>query len=430
MSANTNKSIQDLRLAVIGLGYVGLPLAVEFGKKYPVVGFDINATRIEELKRGIDKTLEVTSAELEESSHLLYATNPDDLKEPNCYIITVPTPIDRNKRPDLTPLLKASKTIGKVLSRGDIVIYESTVYPGATEEDCVPVLEKYSGLKFNQDFFCGYSPERINPGDKKHRITNIKKVTSGSTPEIADLIDALYNEIITAGTHKAENIKTAEAAKVIENTQRDLNIALINELAIIFNKMDIDTQAVLEAAGSKWNFLPFRPGLVGGHCIGVDPYYLTHKAQSIGYKPELILAGRRMNDSMGAYVASQLIIAMSKKSIQIREARILIMGLTFKENCPDLRNTKVTDIIDELAEHGVKIDIYDPWVDKNVAQMEYQLTMTTDPQPSTYDAIVIAVAHDKFKALGANKIHSFASPVHVIYDLKYLLDKDASDLRL
>ena len=430
MSVNAKKSIQDLRLAVIGLGYVGLPLAVEFGKKYPVVGYDINATRIEELKRGIDKTLEVTSTELEESSHLLYTTNPNHLKKPNCYIITVPTPIDKNKSPDLTPLLNASKTIGKVLSSGDIVIYESTVYPGATEEDCVPVLEKYSGLKFNQDFFCGYSPERINPGDKKHRITNIKKITSGSTPEIADLIDALYNEIITAGTHKAANIKTAEAAKVIENTQRDLNIALINELAIIFNKMDIDTQAVLEAAGSKWNFLPFRPGLVGGHCIGVDPYYLTHKAQSIGYKPELILAGRRLNDSMGAYVASQLIIAMSKKSIQIRGARILIMGLTFKENCPDLRNTKVTDIIDELAEHGVKIDIYDPWVDENVAQMEYRLTMTTDPQQNTYDAIVIAVAHDKFKTLGANKISSFASNVHVIYDLKYLLDKDSSNLRL
>jgi UDP-N-acetyl-D-galactosamine dehydrogenase len=328
------------------------------------------------------------------------------------------------------PLLKASETIGKVLKKGDIVIYESTVYPGATEEDCVPVLEKYSNLKFNEDFFCGYSPERINPGDKEHRITSIKKVTSGSTPEIADLIDTLYNEIITAGTHKAKSIKIAEAAKVIENTQRDLNIALINELAIIFNKMDIDTQAVLEAAGSKWNFLPFRPGLVGGHCIGVDPYYLTHKAQAIGYTPEIILAGRRMNDNMGAYVASQLIGAMSKKKIQIEGSKILIMGLTFKENCPDLRNTKIIDIIHELGVYNAQIDVYDPWADKYEAQVEYGLTMTMEPLPGAYDAIIIAVAHDRFKVMGVEKIRRFASPEHIIYDLKYLLDEASSDLRL
>ena len=337
--------LQKLKLAIVGLGYVGLPLAVEFGRKRSVVGFDINQRRIDQLKAGNDYTLETTSEELASAQHLSYTTQIDDLRACNCYIVTVPTPIDEYKRPDLTPLIKASETVGKVLKKGDIVIYESTVYPGCTEEDCVPVLEKHSGLKFNQDFFCGYSPERINPGDKEHRVTTIKKVTSGSTPEIADLVDALYNQIITVGTHKAESIKVAEAAKVIENTQRDLNIALINELAIIFNKMGIDTEAVLKAAGSKWNFLPFRPGLVGGHCIGVDPYYLTHKAQAIGYHPEIILAGRRLNDSMGAYVVAQLVKAMTKKRIQVDGAKVLVMGLAFKENCPDLRNTRVFDIV-------------------------------------------------------------------------------------
>jgi UDP-N-acetyl-D-galactosamine dehydrogenase len=430
MTHSAPQSIFDLKLAVVGLGYVGLPLAVEFGKKFPLIGFDINISRIEELKKGIDKTLEVTDKEIKQASYVTYTANHDNLKNANCYIVTVPTPINKDKRPNLMPLLKASETIGKVLKKGDIVIYESTVYPGATEEDCVPVLEKYSNLKFNEDFFCGYSPERINPGDKEHRITSIKKVTSGSTPEIADLIDTLYNEIITAGTHKAKSIKIAEAAKVIENTQRDLNIALINELAIIFNKMDIDTQAVLEAAGSKWNFLPFRPGLVGGHCIGVDPYYLTHKAQAIGYTPEIILAGRRMNDNMGAYVASQLIGAMNKKKIQIEGSKILIMGLTFKENCPDLRNTKIIDIIHELGVYNAQIDVYDPWADKYEAQVEYGLTMTMEPLPGAYDAIIIAVAHDRFKVMGVEKIRRFASPEHIIYDLKYLLDEASSDLRL
>jgi UDP-N-acetyl-D-galactosamine dehydrogenase len=414
MTHSAPQSIFDLKLAVVGLGYVGLPLAVEFGKKFPLIGFDINISRIEELKKGIDKTLEVTDKEIKQASYVTYTANHDNLKNANCYIVTVPTPINKDKRPNLMPLLKASETIGKVLKKGDIVIYESTVYPGATEED----------------FFCGYSPERINPGDKEHRITSIKKVTSGSTPEIADLIDTLYNEIITAGTHKAKSIKIAEAAKVIENTQRDLNIALINELAIIFNKMDIDTQAVLEAAGSKWNFLPFRPGLVGGHCIGVDPYYLTHKAQAIGYTPEIILAGRRMNDNMGAYVASQLIGAMSKKKIQIEGSKILIMGLTFKENCPDLRNTKIIDIIHELGVYNAQIDVYDPWADKYEAQVEYGLTMTMEPLPGAYDAIIIAVAHDRFKVMGVEKIRRFASPEHIIYDLKYLLDEASSDLRL
>jgi len=363
-----------LNLAIIGLGYVGLPLAVEFGRIRPVVGFDINQKRIDELKAGDDFTRETTQDELAAAKHLSYTTNLDDLRSCNCYIVTVPTPIDEHKRPDLTPLIKASETAGKVLKQGDIVVYESTVYPGCTEEDCVPVLEKHSGLKFNQDFFCGYSPERINPGDKEHRVTSIKKVTSGSTPEIADLVDALYNEIITVGTHKAESIMIAEAAKIIENTQRDLNIALINELALIFNKMGIDTEAVLKAAGSKWNFLPFRPGLVGGHCIGVDPYYLTHKAQAIGYHPEIILAGRRLNDSMGAYVVAQLVKAMTKKRIQVEGAKVLVMGLTFKENCPDLRNTRVVDIVAELKDYNCDVDVFDPWVSVEEAQHEYGIT--------------------------------------------------------
>ena len=420
----------DLKLAIIGLGYVGLPLAVEFGKTRSVIGFDINAKRIDELNGGTDRTLETTEQELRDAKYLSFTTNPKDLRTANCYIVTVPTPMDKHQRPDLTLLIRASETIGKALNPGDIVIYESTVYPGATEEDCVPVLEKNSGLIFNQDFFVGYSPERINPGDKEHRITMIKKVTSGSTPEIAELIDALYNEIITAGTHKAESIKVAEAAKVIENTQRDLNIALINEMAIIFNKMGIDTEAVLKAAGTKWNFLPFRPGLVGGHCIGVDPYYLTHKAQAVGYNPEIILAGRRMNDGMGAYVASQLIKAMIKKSIRIEGARVLIMGLAFKENCPDLRNTRVVDVLHELAEYNLQIDVYDPWVDAAEAEHEYGIRLITKLGSDAYDAVVLAVAHDQFKEMGAKGILNCSKSAAIIYDLKYILPNFVACLRL
>lgn len=420
----------DIRLAVIGLGYVGLPLAVEFGRIRNVVGFDINENRIKNLLAGNDLTLETTTEELQAAKLLKYTTNTEDLRLCNCYIVTVPTPIDEHKRPDLSPLLKASETIGKVLKRGDIVIYESTVYPGATEENCVPVLEKSSGLKFNGDFFCAYSPERINPGDKEHRLSTIKKVTSGSTPEVADLVDALYNEIITAGTHKAESIKVAEAAKVIENTQRDLNIALINELALIFNKMGIDTEAVLKAAGSKWNFLPFRPGLVGGHCIGVDPYYLTHKAQAIGYHPEIILAGRRLNDSMGAYVVAQLVKAMTKKRIQVDGAKVLLMGLTFKENCPDLRNTRVVDIVSELKDYNCDVSVFDPWVTSAEARHEYGITPISKPESGTYDAIILAVAHQQFKEMGAAALRALGKPNAVLYDLKYILTAEESDLRL
>lgn len=423
-------NLDDIKLAIIGLGYVGLPLAVEFGKYRPVVGFDINQSRIDALKDGHDTTLEVSDEELTHSAQLGFSANIDDLKACNTYIVTVPTPIDEHKKPDLTPLIKASQTIGNVLKKGDIVIYESTVYPGATEEDCVPVLEQASGLKFNVDFFAGYSPERINPGDKEHRVTTIKKVTSGSTPEVAELVDVLYRQIITAGTHKASSIRVAEAAKVIENTQRDLNIALINELALIFNKMGIDTEAVLEAAGTKWNFLPFRPGLVGGHCIGVDPYYLTHKAESIGYHPEIILAGRRLNDSMGAYVVSQLIKGMLKRRIRVDGARVLVMGLTFKENCPDLRNTKVVDIVRELAEYNIEVDVYDPWVSVEEAQHEYGITPIAEPAVNTYDGIILAVAHNEFRALGAESIRKHGKAEHVLYDLKYLLSAAESDLRL
>ena len=376
MNPDTLKSSQNLKLAIVGLGYVGLPLAVEFGKTRPVIGFDINTDRIQELRVGIDKTLEVEENELRDAKNLIFTVDKEDLKTANCYIVTVPTPINSQKKPNLSPLLHASELISRVLNQGDIVIYESTVYPGATEEVCVPVLEKYSNLKYNEEFFCGYSPERINPGDKLHRITNIKKVTSGSTSKIADLVDDLYNEIITAGTHKAQSIKVAEAAKVIENTQRDLNIALMNELAIIFDKMNIDTEEVLEAAGSKWNFLPFRPGLVGGHCIGVDPYYLTHKAQLIGYNPEIILAGRKMNDDMSSYIVSNLISAMEEKGIPIKKSKILIMGLTFKENCPDLRNTKVVDLIDELKTYDSQVEVFDPWVDEEMAASMYDIKMT------------------------------------------------------
>ena len=425
-----NIQSKNLRIAVIGLGYVGLPLAVEFGKHFPTLGFDINQTRLQQLQSGQDTTLEVTTADLSNSTNLSYTANDQDLNDTDVYIVTVPTPINEHNQPDLTPLLKASQTIAKTLKPGNIVIYESTVYPGATEEECVPVLEEVSGLRFNQDFFCGYSPERINPGDKQHSVTTIKKVTSGSTPEVADLVDALYKTIITAGTHKASSIKVAEAAKVIENTQRDVNIALINELALIFNKMEIDTEAVLEAAGTKWNFLPFRPGLVGGHCIGVDPYYLTHKAQSIGYHPEIILAGRRLNDGMGAYVVSQLLKAMMKRGIHIRGAKVLVMGLTFKENCPDLRNTRVVDIVNELKEYSVTVDVYDPWIDTAEAQREYNITPIETPQQNTYDGIIIAVAHQQFTNMGAHNLRALGKPEHILYDLKYVLTAEETDLRL
>ncbi|HZH57303.1 MAG TPA: Vi polysaccharide biosynthesis UDP-N-acetylglucosamine C-6 dehydrogenase TviB [Burkholderiaceae bacterium] len=422
--------LEEVKLAVVGLGYVGLPLAVEFGKVRSVLGFDINARRIEELQAGHDHTLEVEREELQAAVHLRYSADAEALAEANVFIVTVPTPIDKYKQPDLTPLIRASETIGRVLKRGDIVIYESTVYPGATEEVCVPVLESVSGLRFNEDFYAGYSPERINPGDKQHRVANIRKVTSGSTPEAAALIDRLYAQIIVAGTHKAPSIKVAEAAKVIENTQRDVNIALINELALIFNKLGIDTQAVLEAAGTKWNFLPFRPGLVGGHCIGVDPYYLTHKAQSIGYHPEIILAGRRLNDAMGSYVVSQLIKAMTKRRIQVQGSRVLVMGLTFKENCPDLRNTRVVDIVRELAEYNIDVDVYDPWVDPAEAVQEYGIQPVEQPRQGAYDGIVLAVAHQQFKDMSAAQIRALGKPEHVLYDLKYVLTAEEADLRL
>lgn len=417
-------------IAVIGLGYVGLPLAVEFAKHRRVIGFDIDPDRIAELKAGQDRTREVDEAELKAASHLELSSSLDDLKEAQIYIVTVPTPIDATRRPDLGQLLRASETVGQVLKRGDVVIYESTVYPGATEDDCVPVLERASGLRFNVDFFAGYSPERINPGDKLHRLTTIAKVTSGSTPEVADFVDALYASIVTAGTYKAAGIRVAEAAKVIENTQRDLNIALINELAMIFNRMEIDTEAVLLAAGTKWNFLPFRPGLVGGHCIGVDPYYLTHKAEAIGYHPQIILAGRRLNDTMGAYVASQLVKEMLRRRIHVQGSRVLIMGLTFKENCPDLRNTRVVDVIAELREYGVEVDVYDPWVDPSEAQHEYGLTPVNTMSAGAYDGIVLAVAHQQFRDMGAEALRAFGKPEHVLYDLKYLFAPEESDLRL
>ncbi|TBU74538.1 Vi polysaccharide biosynthesis UDP-N-acetylglucosamine C-6 dehydrogenase TviB [Phytopseudomonas daroniae] len=422
--------LSEIKIAVIGLGYVGLPLAVEFGRKTKVVGFDINPQRIASLKVGCDSTLEVSQEELSQADGLTFTSDAAEIAGCNFYIVTVPTPIDEHKKPDLTPLIKASETIGKVLKARDIVVYESTVYPGATEEVCVPVLERVSQLKFNKDFFAGYSPERINPGDKEHRVTTIKKVTSGSTLAVAKLVDAVYREIIVAGTHLASSIKVAEAAKVIENTQRDLNIALINELALIFNKLGIDTEAVLDAAGTKWNFLPFRPGLVGGHCIGVDPYYLTHKAQSIGYHPEIILAGRRLNDSMGEYVVSQLVKAMLKKRIHVEGARVLIMGLTFKENCPDLRNTRIVDIVSELKDFNIEVDVYDPWVNKEEAKHEYGLIPIDEPKEGCYDGIILAVAHEQFKNLDASKIRSFGKASNIIYDLKYILTAADSDLRL
>ena len=421
---------KDTRIAVIGLGYVGLPLAVEFGKRYLTTGFDINRSRIAALISGHDSTLEVDTAALESAAHLSYTTDVDKLKTCNIYIVTIPTPIDIHKRPDLSPLEKASETVGKVLSKDDIVIYESTVYPGATEEVCVPILEKHSGLTFNKNFYCGYSPERINPGDKEHRVTTIKKVTSGSTLEIADKVDALYRSIITAGTHKASSIKVAEAAKVIENTQRDINIALINELALIFRRLGIDTEEVLKAAGSKWNFLPFRPGLVGGHCIGVDPYYLTHKAMKVGYYPEIILTGRKLNDSMGKYVANEIINLMTKKRIQVVDSNILVMGLTFKEDCPDIRNTGVVDVVQELSGFHCNIDVYDPWIDKEESIREYGITPVEQPEPGKYDAVIIAVAHHQFKAMGITAIRALGKKNHVLYDIKYILPAEKVDGRL
>ncbi len=424
------KLSSETKIGIIGLGYVGLPLAVEFGKRRDVVGFDISRARIDSLRAGHDSTLEVSEAELIEASGLTFTSKPEGLRECTIFIATVPTPIDEYKRPDLTALYRASETIGSVLKKNDIVIYESTVYPGATEEECVPVLERVSGLKFNVDFFVGYSPERINPGDKTHRVSTIRKVTSGSTPEAADAVDALYGEIITAGTHRASSIRVAEAAKVIENTQRDVNIALINELSIIFTRMSIDTEAVLEAAGTKWNFLPFRPGLVGGHCIGVDPYYLTHKAQAIGYHPEVILAGRRVNDNMGIYVASQLVKALTRRGIAMNNVRVLLLGFAFKENCPDLRNTRVVDIVDELQQYEMGVDVYDPWVSSEEARHEYGLTLIDKPALNAYDAIVVAVAHKEFAQMGIEAVRAFGKPNHVLYDLKYVFPAEASDIRL
>ena len=421
---------KDIKLAVIGLGYVGLPLAIEFGKKRKVVGFDISDKRIQELNSSYDETKQIDSNEFKKAEFLKFSSNEKHIKECNCYIVTVPTPIDKNKKPNLIPLIKASEMIGGVISKGDIVIYESTVFPGATEEECIPIIENKSGLKFNEDFFCGYSPERINPGDTDHTLSNIIKITSGSNPEISDLIDDLYNEIITVGTFKASSIRVAEAAKVIENTQRDLNIALINELAIIFNKMGIDTEEVLQAAGSKWNFIPFRPGMVGGHCIGVDPYYLTHKAQALGYHPEIILAGRRINESMHEYLISKLVKHMALKRIQVAGSKVLIMGLTFKENCTDIRNTRVVDLYRKLNDFGCIVDVYDPWVIVNEAQEEYSIEVKNKlSQLSNYDVIILAVAHDSFKELGIKKIKSYGKENHIIFDLKYTFTPDEVDLR-
>jgi UDP-N-acetyl-D-glucosamine/UDP-N-acetyl-D-galactosamine dehydrogenase len=424
------KTLEQTKIAIVGLGYVGLPLAVEFGKKYPTIGFDINQKRVQELQAGRDSTLEVSTEELGQAAFLSYTASLKDIKNCNVYIVTVPTPINEHKQPDLTPLIKASEAIGTILKPDDVVIYESTVYPGATEEVCVPLLEQHSGLKFNEQFYAGYSPERINPGDKEHRVTNILKVTSGSTEQAADYVDSLYKSIITAGTHKASSLKVAEAAKVIENTQRDVNIALINELAILFNRLGIDTEEVLLAAGTKWNFLPFRPGLVGGHCIGVDPYYLTHKAQAVGYNPEVILSGRRINDRMGEYVVSQLIKNLLKKRIHIQQAEVLIMGLTFKENCPDLRNTRVIDIIEELKDYEVNTHVYDPWVSPEEARHEYGIALIEKPEEKKYDAVILAVAHEQFKQLTIEQIKGYTKPESVIYDLKYLFPANQTDDRL
>jgi UDP-N-acetyl-D-galactosamine dehydrogenase len=423
--------ISRARLAIIGLGYVGLPLAVEFGKIRPVLGFDINQARIDELRGGTDHTLEVDAEELRDAKHLAYSSDPEALKSCQVFIVTVPTPVDQANRPDMTPLVKASETVGRHLKKGDIVVYESTVYPGATEEVCVPILERFSGLRFNVDFFAGYSPERINPGDKQHRLPTIRKVTSGSTPEVAEAVDGLYGQIITAGTYRASSIKVAEAAKVIENTQRDLNIALMNELSLIFRRLGIDTLEVLQAAGTKWNFLPFRPGLVGGHCIGVDPYYLTHKAQEVGYHPEVILAGRRINDSMAAHVADETIKLMLRKKLPVLGGRILVLGLTFKENCPDLRNTKVVDIVKALRAYNAEVDVYDPWIDVAEAKHEYDLAcLEAAPAPGQYAAVIVAVGHREFQAMGVEGIRALGQPGAVIFDVKSLLPLGAADGRL
>lgn len=422
--------ISETKIVIIGLGYVGLPLAVEFSKKLPVIGYDINESRISELKNGIDHTLESSTEDLRAAEKLTFTSNSEDLRAANVYIVTTPTPIDEFKKPDLTIIRAATRTLAQTVNPGDIIIYESTVYPGVTEEECVPIIEEVSGLKFNEDFFAGYSPERINPGDKVHRLPSIVKVTSGSTPEIADFVDELYNLIITAGTHRASSIKVAEAAKVIENTQRDVNIALINELAILFNKMNIDTEDVLEAAGTKWNFLPFRPGLVGGHCIGVDPYYLTHKAQAVGHNPEIILAGRRLNDSMGEYIASQLVKSMLRKSKKIQNARVLILGLTFKENTPDIRNTRVVDIITELEDYGIQVDVYDPWANATEVKREYGIDLVEKLEKNYYDAIIFAVAHEQFTKMDPSEIRELCKGESIVYDLKYVLPRDSSDIRL
>ena len=423
-------SLNNCKLGVVGLGYVGLPLAVEFGKAFSTVGFDIKASRVAELQAGRDSTLETTAEELKAANKLTFTTDVKALRQCKVYIVTVPTPIDKYNRPDLSPIEGASKLLGQVLKKGDIVVYESTVYPGCTEEIAVPILESVSGLKYNRDFFCGYSPERINPGDKEHRLPTIKKITSGSTPEVADFVDALYASIITAGTHKATSIRVAEAAKVIENTQRDVNIALINELALIFNRLGIDTEEVLQAAGTKWNFLPFRPGLVGGHCIGVDPYYLTHKAQEIGYHPEMILAGRRLNDNMALYVAERVAQLMLKKRIHVKGSRVLVMGMTFKENCPDVRNSKVVDVIRELQKYGAKVDVYDPWIDAKEAVHEYGIKPIKALKKGTYDGIVMAVGHQQFKDMGIKAVRALAKREHVLFDIKYVFAKNQVDGRL
>jgi UDP-N-acetyl-D-galactosamine dehydrogenase len=422
--------IRGSRIAVIGLGYVGLPLAVEFGKNFDTIGFDIKPKRIAELKKGHDATLECSAAELRTARRLKFSVNSRDLRHCSVFIITVPTPIDRYNRPDLSPLERSSEIVGKLLKKGDVVVYESTVYPGCTEEICVPILERESGLKFNRDFFAGYSPERINPGDKEHRLPSIKKVTSGSTPEAAEFVDKLYSIIVRAGTHKASSIRVAEAAKVIENTQRDVNIALINELALIFNRLGIDTEEVLLAAGSKWNFLPFRPGLVGGHCIGVDPYYLTHKAQEIGFHPEMILAGRRLNDSMANYVAAQVVKLMSGKKILVKGSRILVLGLTFKENCPDLRNSKVADVVRELKNYGARVDVYDPWIDREEAEHEYGIRPVSRVRDGVYDAAILAVGHKEFRDRGIASVRKACKKKHVVYDIKYLFPANQVDGRL
>ena len=423
-------TLDNVKIGILGLGYVGLPLAVEFGKKLNTVGFDIKKERVDELKAGQDSTLEVEPEELTLANKLSYTANKNDLKECNCYIVTVPTPIDDFKRPDLSPLEGASRMLSEIISKGDVIIFESTVYPGATEEVCVPLMEQGSGLKYNEDFYVGYSPERINPGDKEHRVTNILKVTSGSTPESAKFVDDLYKVVITAGTHLASSIKVAEAAKVIENTQRDVNIALINELSLIFNKLGIDTIEVLEAAGTKWNFLPFRPGLVGGHCIGVDPYYLTHKATEIGYHPEVILSGRRINDNMGGYIAGKVVKMMTTNRVHVVDSKILVMGLTFKENCPDLRNTRVTDIIEALHSYNANVDVYDPWVNAEEAEHEYGITPIKEPAAGTYDAVILAVAHEQFVSMGVDAIRALGKPHATLYDVKAILPKDKVDARL